>query len=387
VKYCCYREELSENFELDPIELPEGDELSKLIIYDHILKNDKLSEEDKIKLALKYQLLIKGTSLFGEIELTEKNTSEIKKTNLELLSENMEHLEKKKENLEKKASELTNEAKEKLKNEDREEAKNIMKKKKMIIKEIKDLEEQQKMMEENIDMVKSSFYTINTAVEESQGNIKIEDFESMKKEFEEMREIFFEYENENEIEEDLDELENEMNNEKNSEKCEFQKKENENINKNEEEKNSPKKEEKEDSPKTEQKEDSPKTEENEDSPKKEEKEEYPKKEEELIKLDLNNKEDVMKIINSQNFVEGYWDINRKTMNIKNKYETEFNKLKELKILNNNDIIAMTIIVIYFLYNNYKEIIDELIMIIKKGKLYIQNKTGDSYDNIIKMIES
>ncbi len=128
VKYC-YNRELSENFELDPIELPEGDELSKLIIYDHILKNDKLSEEDKIKLALKYQLLIKGTSLFGEIELTEKNTSEIKKTNLKLLSENMEHLEKKKENLEKKASELTNEAKEKLKNEDREEAKNIMKKK------------------------------------------------------------------------------------------------------------------------------------------------------------------------------------------------------------------------------------------------------------------
>ena len=76
MKYCYNREELSENFELDSIELPEGDELSKLIIYDHILKNDKLSEEDKIKLALKYQLLIKGTSLFGEIKLTEKNTSQ-----------------------------------------------------------------------------------------------------------------------------------------------------------------------------------------------------------------------------------------------------------------------------------------------------------------------
>ena len=40
----------------------------------------------------------------------------------------------------------------------------------------------------------------------------------------------------------------------------------------------------------------------------------------------------MKIINSQNFVECYWNINGKTMNIKNKYETDFNKLKELKIL-------------------------------------------------------
>ena len=76
MKYCYNREELSGNFELDQIKLPEGDELSKFIIYDHILKNDKLSEEDKIKLALKYQLLIKGTSLFGEIELTEKNTSQ-----------------------------------------------------------------------------------------------------------------------------------------------------------------------------------------------------------------------------------------------------------------------------------------------------------------------
>ena len=222
--------------------------------------------------------------------------------------------------------------------------------------------EQQKIMQESAGMMKNIFDSAkysNTAITSTQPKMKIEDFESMKEDFEEMRdtaneisEFFKKEDDENEIEEDLDELENEMkNNEKDSEKCECQKKENENINKDKEEKNSP------------------------------------KKEEEIIKLDLNNKEDVMKIINSQNFVEGYWDINRKTMNIKNKYETEFNKLKELKILNNNDIIAMTIIVIYFIYNNYKEIINELIMIIKKGKLYIQNKTGDSYDNIIKMIES
>jgi hypothetical protein len=140
VKYC-YNRELSENFELDPIELPEGDELSKLIIYDHILKNDKLSEEDKIKLALKYQLLIKSTSLFGESELTEKNTSqqmvkiEIEQDNKKIklhennLDKNIGNFEKKIEDLEKKDSELTNEAKKKIKNEDREAAKNIMKKK------------------------------------------------------------------------------------------------------------------------------------------------------------------------------------------------------------------------------------------------------------------
>ena len=215
--------------------------------------------------------------------------------------------------------------------------------------------EQQKMMQESAGIMKNIFDSAkcsNTAITSAKPNMKIEDFEEMRDIANEISEFFKKEDDENEIEEDLDELENEMkNNEKDSEKCECQKKENENINKDKEEKNSP------------------------------------KKEEEIIKLDLNNKEDVMKIINSQNFVEGYWDINRKTMNIKNKYETEFNKLKELKILNNNDIIAMTIIVIYFIYNNYKEIINELIMIIKKGKLYIQNKTGDSYDNIIKMIES
>ena len=31
-----------------------------------------------------------------------------------------------------------------------------------------------------------------------------------------------------------------------------------------------------------------------------------------MKLNLNNKDDIMKIINSQNFIEGFWDINNKT---------------------------------------------------------------------------
>ena len=73
------------------------------------------------------------------------------------------------------------------------------------------------------------------------------------------------------------------------------------------------------------------------------------------------------------------------MNIKNKYENEFNKLKQLYDLNIDDIIAMTIIVLYFIYNEQKELIDELVMFIKKAKLYIKNKTGDNYDNIIKKV--
>ena len=387
VKYYQNKEEFTENFELVPIILPQGDELSKLIIYNHILKNDKLSDEEKIKLALKYQLLIKGTSLFGEIELNEKNTSqqmvkiEIEQDNkkTQLFSEIDKKIDiqnDKIDDLEKKVNELTNEAKEKLKNRDREAAKNILKKKKVIMKEIRDLEgslgllEQQKMMLENASMMKNIFEKIkntNQAITCAQGDMKLEDFDSMKEDFESMKsneinEFFQNKEEEDDIEEDLNDLEENMNN---NEICECQMEKNDKINIDKE---------------------VDFLDEEESSKKEENKEDSQKKEEEIIKLDLNNKEDVMKIINSQNFLEGYWDINGKTMNIKNKYETEFNKLKELKILNNNDIIAMTIIVIYFIYKNYKEIIDELIMIIKKGKLYIKDKTGDSYDNIIKIFE-
>ena len=91
----------------------------------------------------------------------------------------------------------------------------------------------------------------------------------------------------------------------------------------------------------------------------------------------------MKIINSQNFVEGYYDINSKTKIIKNKYEKEFNLLKGLKGKKIDDIVAMTIIIILFINKEKKELLQELVMIMKKAKLYIQDKTGVSYDEIIK----
>ena len=175
--------------------------------------------------------------------------------------------------------------------------------------------------------------------------------DDMKEEFEEEKDEIFDEKIDN-IEEELDMLENEIDNEKEVEMndVDFQIEENNKKNMNK----------------------------NKDDPFLD-----PKNEEKIIKLDLNNKDDVMKIMNNQNLIEGYWDINEKTMNIKNKYEKEFIKLKKLY---NNDIIVMTIIVIYFINNNYKEIINELLMIINKGKLFIQKKTGDEYDNIIKITE-
>ncbi len=100
---------------------------------------------------------------------------------------------------------------------------------------------------------------------------------------------------------------------------------------------------------------------------------------------MNEKENVIEIIKSQNFEEGFWDINEKTMNIKNKYENEFNKLKQLNDINIDDIIVMTIIVLYFIYKDQKELVDEFVMFIKNAKLYIKNKTGENYDNIIKKV--
>ena len=103
------------------------------------------------------------------------------------------------------------------------------------------------------------------------------------------------------------------------------------------------------------------------------------------KIDLNNKENIMKIINTQDFVGGSWDINDKTKIIKEKYEKEFELLKGLKNKNLDDKIAMTIIIIYFINKEHSELLKELVMIIKKGMAYIQEKTNDNYENIIKEI--
>ena len=42
------------------------------------MNNSNLEKEEKIKLALKYQILIDDTSLFAEIELSEKISEEMK---------------------------------------------------------------------------------------------------------------------------------------------------------------------------------------------------------------------------------------------------------------------------------------------------------------------
>ena len=56
--------------------------------------------------------------------------------------------------------------------------------------------------------------------------------------------------------------------------------------------------------------------------------EVEKKVKAMNKNDLNNKDDFMKMINTQDFINGFWDKNEQTKIIKEKYEKEFESLKK-----------------------------------------------------------
>ena len=105
--------------------------------------------------------------------------------------------------------------------------------------------------------------------------------------------------------------------------------------------------------------------------------------EEIKELDINNKEHIMKMINTQDFIEGYWEENPYTKKIKDKYKKEYNLIKGLKNKNIDDNIALTILIIYFINKEHSELLNDLLMIIKKAKIFIEKKTKDKYENIIK----
>ena len=82
---------------------------------------------------------------------------------------------------------------------------------------------------------------------------------------------------------------------------------------------------------------------------------------------------------TQNFIEGFWDINESTKFIIEKYLKEYEKLK-LKY--SKDKVIITILIIYYLNKECVELMNELIMIIKKGKDFIQKETNFSYEDIV-----
>ena len=60
-----------------------------------------------------------------------------------------------------------------------------------------------------------------------------------------------------------------------------------------------------------------------------------------------NKDKVMEIIKTQDFLDGFWDVNNKTESIKKKYKKEFDLLLGLKKQNNkiNEKVVMTVLII------------------------------------------
>ena len=65
-------------YEISPEVIEKGEDLSKIVIYNYILYNKNLSNDEKLNLALKYQIFTKKTSLFAEVELSDKINEEMK---------------------------------------------------------------------------------------------------------------------------------------------------------------------------------------------------------------------------------------------------------------------------------------------------------------------
>ena len=268
---------IENNYKIIPEILEKGDDLSKLIIYNYINNDKNISEDEKIKLALKYQIFIKNTSLFAEINFSEKITEEMK---LKIIG----------------------------KKED-----NII----PILRREERYLECCCLKEECCDEDECCDYDYDECCLDDGDD---EDCCYMKRSSPPKAH----YENYNNNSSDKNEVGSDLIEEK----------------------------------------------------------KIIKKEE---KLDLNEKERIMKMVGTQNFVEGFWEDNEYTKEIKNKYQKEYEQIKGIKNKNMNDNIALTILIIYFLNKEHPNLMSELIMIIKKAKQFISKQTKDNYDNIIKEI--
>ena len=269
---------IENNYKIIPEILEKGDDLSKLIIYNYINNDKNISEDEKIKLALKYQIFIKNTSLFAEINFSEKITEEMK----------LKIIGKKEDNI------------------------------------IPILRREERYLEccyqACCDEDECCDYDYDECCDGDDEDCCYMKCSSPPKAHYENYKNNFSDKNED-IKFDFGSASFEKN-------------------------------------------------------------KIIKKEE---KLDLNEKERIMKMVGTQNFVEGFWEDNEYTKEIKNKYQKEYEQIKGIKNKNMNDTIALTILIIYFLNKEHPNLISELIMIIKKAKQFISKKTKDNYDNIIKEI--
>ena len=255
-------------------DLEKGDELSKLIINNYLLKNLELSVEEKIKLALKYQIFTEYTSLFAEINLTEKISEN---TKLKIIGDKNNNFDNLNKDIE-------------IDNTLQYELKNIVLKK--VVNKNSNPNPKVKINATGKNFLASA---LSTAIRNRLANLH--------------------------------------------KQC------------------------------------SSDDEDDEDDWDSDDDDGYENKKE------IENETTEMKIIYSQDFIDGNWEENEYTKIIKEKYQKEYKLLKKKF----NDKVTITILVILYFHKEHKELLNELIMIIKKAKIFIQKETGRSYENIINKI--
>ena len=87
--------------------------------------------------------------------------------------------------------------------------------------------------------------------------------------------------------------------------------------------------------------------------------------------------DIKNIILTQDIMEGYWEKNEETETIINKisdiYEKIKNYLNEKKIEDKLEKILFTFIMIYYIENKEKDLINDYLLILEKGKKYLKKQ--------------
>jgi hypothetical protein len=305
-------ENKKENYEINPEIIKDGNELSKLIIYNYLRKD--ISIKEKEELAIKYQILTEYTSLYAEIELSENISDELK-TKIFGDKNNYNVNEKRfRENTEVIKLMCCND-----------------------IDYCMDINcyemKARRLRDESYHM--NSIALMKTS---NRQNILTSIFKCCKKKRnyeykEDIKDIQKEQTNNNIIK-DINSFDNDMNSEDIKSDIRINIKELNNDN---------------------------------------------------IKNNKLEKDELMKIINLQDFIDGFWEYNENTKYIKEKYEKEYEILKNDKILNNNDKIIITILIIYYIEKEYPELLNELSLVIKKAKIFINKETKSSFEEIIKKL--
>ena len=107
-------------------------------------------------------------------------------------------------------------------------------------------------------------------------------------------------------------------------------------------------------------------------------------EEEEKNFEMNSDLFILKTAGTQNKYRGFWEENIYTKKIKEKYQNEYDLITGIKNKNMNDVIALTILVIYYMNKENPKIASQLGAIVR-AKKFIFAQTNDSYENIIKEI--